>query len=257
MKNIQLSKRLKFVADFITSGYVLADIGTDHGFIPIHMVLEGKTPRAYGMDINKGPLSRADEHIKEAGLEDKIETRLSDGLEKLQANEAETVLIAGMGGSLIIKILTEGEHALHGVKELVLSPHTEADLVREFLMKSDFIIIREGMVVDAGKYYVVLKARRRTEDDVEGVLYANATDVCLPSGVTSQLFDTLCIKYGKLLLQEKNPVLKEFLKKEKNTYNIILSGLKNNESEAGIKRKEEIEEILRQIEAAIIILEKV
>ena len=104
MKNIQISKRLKYVADFITPGLVLADIGTDHGFIPIYMVLDGKTPKAYAMDINEGPLERAKEHILEKKLEDKIETRLSDGLNKLSGGEAQSVLIAGMGGALIIKI---------------------------------------------------------------------------------------------------------------------------------------------------------
>ena len=93
------------------------------------------------MDINEGPLERATEHIEEKGLGDKIETRLSDGLQKLNGNEAEAVLIAGMGGSLVIKILDEGKHALEGVKELVLSPHTEADLVREYLKTTDFQLL--------------------------------------------------------------------------------------------------------------------
>ena len=180
MKNIQLSKRLQYVADFITPGLVLADIGTDHGFIPIYMVLADKTPKAFAMDINEGPLERATEHIEEKGLGDKIETRLSDGLQKLNGNEAEAVLIAGMGGSLVIKILDEGKHALEGVKELVLSPHTEADLVREYLKTTDFVIEKEGMVIDAGKYYVVIKARRREENE-QGLLYVNENEA--PEGV--------------------------------------------------------------------------
>ena len=146
MKDIQLSKRLKYVADFITPSYVLADIGTDHGFVPIYQVLHRDTPKVYAMDINKGPLERADEHIKEAGLEGKIETRLSDGMHKLKKGEAESVLIAGMGGALMVKILTEGKEALEDVKELVLSPHTEADLVRCFIRESHFVIDKEGMV---------------------------------------------------------------------------------------------------------------
>lgn len=251
MKHTQLSKRLKFVSDFITPGHILADIGTDHGFIPISMVQEGKIPNAYAMDINKGPLERADEHIKEACLENKIETRLSDGLEKLKAHEAETVLIAGMGGSLIIKILTEGAHALEGVKELVLSPHTEADLVREYLKGTDFVIVREGMVVDAGKYYVVIKAVRT---DKAHDIYETPAEECIPDGVTQEMYKTLCIKYGKLLIQEKSLVLKEFLNKEKSKYNIIYNGLKDSKTENGIKRKEAVKEELQQIETAINLL---
>ena len=251
MKNIQLSKRLQYVADFITPGLVLADIGTDHGFIPIYMVLADKTPKAYAMDINEGPLERATEHIREKGLEEKIETRLSDGLMKLNGNEAEAVLIAGMGGSLVIKILTEGKHALEGVKELILSPHTEADLVREFLKTTDFVIEKEGMVIDAGKYYVVIKARRREENE-QGLLYENESKG--PEGVEQELYKTLCTKYGRLLLEEKNPILKELLSKELGTYSSIRNGLLNNETDAGLKRREEIEEILEHLNAAINIL---
>lgn len=251
MKNIQLSKRLQYVADFITPGLVLADIGTDHGFIPIYMVLADKTPKAFAMDINEGPLERAIEHIEEKGLGDKIETRLSDGLQKLNGNEAEAVLIAGMGGSLVIKILDEGKHALEGVKELVLSPHTEADLVREYLKTTDFVIEKEGMVIDAGKYYVVIKARRREENE-QGLLYINENEA--PEGVEEELYKTLCTKYGRLLLEEKNPILKELLTKELGTYNSIYEGLKNNETEAGLKRRTEIQNILEHLNEAINIL---
>ena len=251
MKNIQLSKRLQYVADFITPGLVLADIGTDHGFIPIYMVLADKTPKAFAMDINEGPLERATEHIEEKGLGDKIETRLSDGLQKLNGNEAEAVLIAGMGGSLVIKILDEGKHALEGVKELVLSPHTEADLVREYLKTTDFVIEKEGMVIDAGKYYVVIKARRREENE-QGLLYVNENEA--PEGVEEKLYKTLCTKYGRLLLEEKNPILKELLTKELGTYNSIYEGLKNNETEAGLKRRTEIQNILEHLNEAINIL---
>ena len=253
MKKIQLSKRLKFVADFITPGYVLADIGTDHGFIPIYLVQEGKVPKALAMDINEGPLGRADEHIEEACLTGKIETRLSDGLEKLCENEAESILIAGMGGALTVKILSEGKHALKGVKELVLSPHTEADTVREFLRETDFVIEREGMVIDAGKYYVVIKAKRMPDGEGKGVLYTTDKEG-IPDGVSLELYNILCIKFGRMLLKEKNGVLKEFLLKEKNTYSIILGNLISNMTSTGSKRKEEVEEILKQINVALDII---
>ena len=251
MRNIQLSKRLKYVSDFITPGYILADIGTDHGFIPISMVLQGKTPRAYAMDINKGPLARADEHIGEAGLSDKIETRLSDGLAKLKANVAVSVLIAGMGGSLIIKILSEGKHALTGVRELILSPHTEVDLVREFLRTTDFVIEREGMVMDAGKYYVVLKARRRNDHEKQGTLYSEDHQPVVPDSIDAALYEEICVKYGMLLLQEKNQVLADFLEKEKHKYNVILESLAESENDAGIKRRTEVEQVLRHIDIAL------
>lgn len=244
MKETQLSKRLKYVADFITPEYILADIGTDHGFVPIYQVEHRGTPRAYAMDINKGPLERADEHIAEAGLTDRIETRLSDGMQKLEAGEAESILIAGMGGALMVRILTEGLHALETAKELVLSPHTEADLVRCFIRDSQFVIDKEGMVYDAGKYYVVIHARRADKAEAKK-MYAidDENEVATDYGNADNMWKAY-IRYGRLLIQEKSPVFAEFLNKELNTYKNISAGLKGNDTEAGIKRKQEIDELI-------------
>ncbi|MBE5940039.1 MAG: SAM-dependent methyltransferase [Lachnospiraceae bacterium] len=155
---MQLSERLTAVAGFVTEGNRLADIGTDHGYVPIYLVEQGKIPSAIAMDINKGPLERAKEHIKEYNFTDKIQVRLSDGLEKLEAGEADTVLIAGMGGNLIVRILQNGSKALQNIKELVLSPHSEIDIVREYLCQNKYEIVEENMVYDSGKYYTVIKA---------------------------------------------------------------------------------------------------
>ena len=105
---MKLSKRLETIASFVPEGSRIADIGTDHGYIPIHLVQEGKAKHASAMDVRKGPLLRAQSHIQEAGLIDAIEVRLSDGLLKLEKDEADCVVIAGMGGELMIPILEEG-----------------------------------------------------------------------------------------------------------------------------------------------------
>lgn len=105
---IQLSKRMSALASLVTEGSRLADIGTDHGYIPIALVQKGRIPSALAMDVGKGPLSRAREHIHSQGLDTYIETRLSDGLTELHEGEADTVLIAGMGGMLMKRILEGG-----------------------------------------------------------------------------------------------------------------------------------------------------
>lgn len=245
---MQLSKRLQYVADFITPEYVLADIGTDHGFVPIYQVSHRGTPKAYALDINIGPLERADDHIAEAGLTDKIETRLSDGMHKLYAREAESILIAGMGGALMVKILSEGAHALDTAKELILSPHTEADMVRCFIKASDFVIDREGMVYDAGKYYVVLHARRALEGE-KAKMYVD-DEVQSGDNMLSEAWQAY-IRYGKMLIHEKAEVFIEFLNKERNTYRNILERIKNNTTEEGIKRREEVEKLIKIISLAI------
>ena len=118
----ELSKRLQAVADLVTPGMRLVDVGTDHAYIPIYLTQNGLVPSAIAMDINKGPLERADTHILEHGLDGKIVTRLSDGLVNLKMEEADTMIAAGMGGGLVIHILNEDPAKTRSLKELVLQP---------------------------------------------------------------------------------------------------------------------------------------
>ena len=105
MKEVQISRRLKTVAGLVGLDMVLADVGCDHGYIPIYLMQKRQIPKAIAMDVNEGPLLRAKEHIQEWGLEEYIETRLSDGVKALQPGEVQSIVIAGMGGRLILKIL--------------------------------------------------------------------------------------------------------------------------------------------------------
>ena len=154
---IKLSKRMNAVASMVTDGNVLADVGTDHGYVPIALVQKGKITKAIAMDINKGPLQRANEHIRSCRLENMIETRLSDGVEALDENEADTILIAGMGGELVIHILTDGEKVCRKAKELILQPQSDIDHVRRYLRENKYRIIDEDMVFEEGKYYPMMK----------------------------------------------------------------------------------------------------
>ena len=147
---IRLSKRLTALANMVTDGNRLADIGTDHGYIPIYLCQTGKIPSALAVDIGKGPLQQAQTHIAEHGLSEQIKTRLSDGMAALQSGEADTILIAGMGGGLVMKILSEGAEKLTGREELILQPQSEITLVREFLRMRNFQILDEDMILEDG-----------------------------------------------------------------------------------------------------------
>ena len=109
---VKISNRLTTAAALVTQGYTLADVGTDHGYIPIYLLQQKKIPSAIAMDINEGPLERAKEHIALYGLQAYIQTRLSDGVAALKPGEVEAVLIAGMGGGLVMHILKDGEKSL-------------------------------------------------------------------------------------------------------------------------------------------------
>ena len=136
-----LSKRLKTVADLVTRGNIVADVGADHGYVPIYLVEENISPYCYAMDVNEGPLSKAKINIAEHELEDKIETILSDGLDAFGERKADTIIISGMGGDLIVDILARA----NDFDELILSPHKRSDLVRKYLTDNEYKIIDEKM----------------------------------------------------------------------------------------------------------------
>lgn len=224
---MQLSKRLYAVASMVTPGNIVVDVGTDHGYIPIYLVGKNIISRAIAMDINKGPLKRAEQHIREFHMENYIETRLSDGVTSLKKEEGDTLIIAGMGGGLVIKILKEGKKALSSIKEFILQPQSEIQSVRKFLQKEGYLIVEENIVLEEGKYYPIIKA-------VKGRMNYN-----------KEIF----FKYGKLLLESKNSVLEEFLNKEYSTCLKIHENLTNH-GKSGVQvleRKKEIEQEIHLI----------
>lgn len=225
---MQLSKRLLAVSEMVTSNSRLADIGTDHGYIPIYLIENKRVPRAIAMDVNKGPLNRAKENIEHHGLENYIETRLSDGAAALHSGEVDAVVIAGMGGGLVMKILTEGSGVLKSVKELILQPQSELAFVRRFLQDNNYAVVEENMVLDEGKYYPMMKVVHGKMD------YKREID----------------FKYGRLLLEQKNKCLKSFLEKEEQTYGKVLETLRENDSDHAKQRIAEVEHELKFIRTA-------
>ncbi len=162
-----LPERLKAAYSLVPECEVFLDIGTDHGFLPIELVRGGIAKRAIAADIGKGPLSRAEEHIRSAGLEDRITTRLSDGLKAFRPGEADTAGILGMGGATIRKILSEGDPKGKGIKTLVLGPQSEVPNLRSFLLSEGFRIREERLVFEDGKYYFLMRVDTKPEEREE------------------------------------------------------------------------------------------
>lgn len=151
-----LSKRLSAIAGMVTKGKRAADVGCDHGYVPIWLVENGISPSAQALDVKAGPLERAKEHIRQHGLEDRIITKQSNGLEKYEPGEADSLIIAGMGGALMSRILKENETKAKSFCELILSPQSDFREFRRFLIDSGYKIIYERMVEEDGKYYFIL-----------------------------------------------------------------------------------------------------
>lgn len=226
---MKLSDRLMAVASFVTEGLKVADIGTDHGYVPIYLVKNGICPKAVAADINEGPVRRAEKHIKENELEEYIETRVSDGFENLAVGETECAVIAGMGGELMVRILEQGYDKVNALKELVLSPHSEIFLLRKYLHSINYKIIDEKMLIDEGKYYTVIKAVHGTDCKYTDCEY----------------------RYGKILIDRKDEILKSFILKELDKIIKIKNNLKISGTINAVNRMAELEEEYIQLDNVI------
>lgn len=249
---LKLSERLETIASMVDRGARLADIGTDHAFVPAALLERGLIRYAYACDIGRGPLERAEEHLKEFGLLDRAETRLSDGLEKLLPGEADTVLIAGLGGDLMIRILSrapeireeDGTTLKETVRQWVLSPHTAWRDVRAYLRANGYRITDERMVCEEGKYYVVISAVNGDGDAPYG---GEA-----PGGFRAETEEY----FGPVLLGRRDPVLRMYLLKEERKTELLLKGLRAAGGEHGSERRafrvRELEEYLSSVREALL-----
>ena len=227
----RLSKRLAAAAELVPEGAALVDIGTDHAFLPIALCETEKIPRAIAMDVVEGPLSRARAHVEETHLSERIETRLSDGFASLLPDEADTASILGMGGALIIRILTERDPRALGIKTLLLGPQSEVKNVRAFLLQEGYRIKTERLVEEDGKFYFLLLVD--TDGEAE------------PPYSEAELF------YGRTLLAARDAELMAFLDWRKQILEEIRSDLSASESAAGQARLLEVEkeyELIKEIQ---------
>ena len=235
-EEMQLSKRLETVAGMVTSGNRVADIGCDHAYIAIYLLMNRISPFVVAMDINQGPLDRARANIRKYGVEDKASIRKSDGLKLLKAGEVDTILIAGMGGRLMTQILSSRLKVVLSAKELVLQPQSDVYFVRKTLKEWGFQIIKEDMLKEDGKYYVVMKVK---------------VDPSITDDKEYQLIKPEHIYFGRLLLEERNLVLLEHLQSEKLMYKKLYEELLILSTKQSIQRQTEINELIRLIDQAI------
>lgn len=273
MQKFNLSKRMAAVADLVPRGVSACDIGCDHGFVAIYLVREHICPRVIAMDINRGPLSRAREHIESAGLSSYIETRLSDGMEKLNIGEAECIIAAGMGGRLTVKILNDFPEKRKSLRYLVLQPQSELAFVRRYLRSEGLMIRKEDMVSEDGKFYPMMLAevgKPGKEDGICGSERAPGREdgICgserepgKEEGICGSVKELVSLgerqgnfggkptyqesledEFGPCLIKDRHPVLVEYLDFwEGQQYKIL------KEVSAYPERREQVEEELRRI----------
>ena len=150
-----LSKRLTAVASLVKNGAVVADIGTDHGFVPVYLYRKGIIKGAVAADINKGPLASCQALVEQEGLGSVIKARLSDGLNNISDDEYDTVILAGMGGELVAEILSRQDVTK---KHIIVNAMTHPEIARKFLYDNGFEIDNDLIVKDGRRYYSVFDA---------------------------------------------------------------------------------------------------
>ena len=220
---VQMSDRLTAIAEMVTEGNRLVDVGCDHGYLPVYLMLQHKIPGAIATDVGKGPLTRAQEHIAQYHMEAYIETRLCNGLSEIRSGEGDTLVIAGMGGPLMERILSEGRHALPGFQELILQPQSDIPHFRRFVMQNGYQIIQEEMILEDGKFYPIMKVVQHEGE--QPAVWSREEEM-----------------FGRLLLERKHPVLKLYLERELRIRSEISAQLESASGDVAMKRRMEVEE---------------
>lgn len=263
---INISERLKCVAGLVNKGARVADIGTDHAYLPIYLVQNEISNKVYACDVRKEPLRRAKLHIDEYGLSDKITTQLCDGLKGINKGDVDTVTICGMGGKLMKNILKAGIDKLGDNTQLVLSAQSELRDFRKYLLETGIYIKSEHMLLEDGKYYFIFDCVYNTQDEyylnVTNIQQNNIYEHAAAAGdihnnnihnndshkedydkedndkkkITAYAEEEL--RYGRYLLDNKSEVLYEYLNKELTSCNNIRNNLlNNNEQSISIKSR--------------------
>ncbi len=216
---MRLSDRMHMVADMVSKGEALADIGCDHGYLSVWLVREGTVNRAIAMDVREGPLARAAESIRFFHQQERIETRLSDGMDELKPGEADRIVIAGMGGILMSDILRRGRECVKAAEQLVLQPQSDIHLVREAVHGLGFKITDERACREGGKYYIAFACGKGAEE----IPYTGAE-----------------YRYGRILVARRDETWLSFLRQELGKKEKMLERIRIKDPECIGKRASEI-----------------
>lgn len=217
MNTIRLSERLLAVASYVEQGAVVADIGSDHAYLPSFLVQKGVVQKAIAGEVAQGPFDSAMKNVVKLSIEASITVRLADGLRAIEDGDGvDTVTIAGMGGSLIASILEMGKDRLHGVKRIIVQPNIYALAIRTWAVANDWQLVAETILKEDGKIYEIL---------------------VLEKGRVS--YEELELLVGPFLLAEKSAVFHEKWTNEVVEWKRVLLLLENAEETAETKVKKE------------------
>ena len=219
---IRLSKRLGAAAGFVRKGSFIADVGTDHAYLPIALCEAGLIRGAVASDVNEGPKMRAEAHVRAYGLKNKISVCLADGLDGLEGYSPDDIFMLGMGGELIVSLLARAEWLKNKNIRLILQPMTHPEAVRAFLFESGFSIVDETLVEDDKIYQIIVA---QFGDDY-------------PTGYNSAT--KLQLQFGKLNIERGGELLGEYLLHWKEILTVRKNGKLSGSPDADVSEEAEL-----------------
>ncbi len=230
MNDVQLSHRLRRVADFIPQGAKIADIGSDHAYLPCYLCLQGHIPYAIATEINDGPFQLAKANVRQLGLQERIDVRKGDGLKVLyEDDDVDCIVIAGMGGTLIASILDDGKEKLTSVRKLILQPNVGENLVRSWLSDNGWRIEGETILEEDGKIYEIIAASQ-----------GNA------------VLSERELLFGPYLMREKNDVFRKKWTRELTNWRRIMTEMEAAKaSEAVQEKRDELRRKIKMVEEVL------
>ncbi len=223
---MEISLRLKTIASMVDSCECVADIGTDHGYVPIYLVKNDICSKAIASDINKGPVEKVRLNVKLEGLENKIQCRLGGGLTTIKSGEVQGIVIAGMGGNLIRDIIEEGIDVFKKAKFAVLQPVQNPEVLREYVYRKGYKIIDEELCIEDNKLYEIIK-----------IGYDEKTEN----------IDSIYYEIGKTLIEKRHPLANRYIEMKIERYIKILENI-TEESESAKNRKLEVKSKIEMLE---------
>lgn len=231
--NMLLSERLRTIANFVPKNSIVGDIGTDHGYLPVYLIENKISKKVIATDISSNSLKKIIQHVESKGLKNFIDIRLGDGLDVLKPFEIDTVVIAGMGGLLIKDILDNSKEIADTITHFILQPNIASDKLREYLYENNFTIIDEKLVKESDKFYEIIHAKKEK----------------------ALLNRRIYLEIGEKLIENKDPLLEDFVNFKINLYSDIMKKIKNKNTSRTKERYYELDkkildlkEVLREIE---------
>ncbi|WDV44511.1 class I SAM-dependent methyltransferase [Clostridiaceae bacterium M8S5] len=206
---MKITPRLSSIIHLVENCGSVADIGTDHGYVPVYLIENKICKRAIASDVNIGPLNIAKDYIQSRKLSNKIETRLGNGLKVLNSNEADIAIIAGMGGLLIADILDESKEVARSIPFFILQPMTASDKLRKYLYNNGYEIVKEKLSKENERIYETMLVKHGE----------------------MKISDDINFEIGEKLIQQQDELLIPFIDKKLSKISIIMDNIKSNSNE--------------------------